>query len=317
MDFKKLITACIFYMQTEYPNRTKNYDKCKRDLGYILDAIVKDVEHNTDTFTRRIANRFWYDGERQIVSYDAEIAVYKFLLEKLKNVLSEDKFSKAEHAINTLCRIVEQGPELTDTGTNLVQDVVKAEHCQRNWDHSYIVPEADLDAMIKVATTMPAKQNRNYYDLIVSTDLDFNNKIYSLAADPDNPDTPLRNSQVNANALFIYAWNYDFENDNNVFKDNHAHNTAIAVGISSGALTLAAAQMDYRTGFCQCFLMKEVVKELRSNGIDIPENAKIELMVGVGKPNTNYKWTEVLDETDSSVKTDLHSYIKKVKVERI
>jgi len=301
MIFKNLISACIAYMKAEYTSRTREFDKCERDLEYILEAISKDIENNTTIFTKRIANRFWYNGHRQIVSYEVEFAVYKFLLEQLKSVLEEEKFLKAENSINTLCRIIEHGPELTDLGTTLAYDVLGAEHCQRNWDHSYKFPEEDLDALIKVATTMPTKQNRNYYKLIVSTDLEFNKVVHRLARDLSNPYNPQRNSQVNANVLFIYVTNLIFSGSINQLADNHDNNTTIAVGISSGGLALAATQLDYRVGFCQCYLENELRNELRKKNINLHDQEHIKLLVGIGKPNLNLKWNQVVDSNNKII----------------
>lgn len=315
MNFDILINSCILHIKSKFPQRANSHNKCKRDLEYILEAIFKDIENKSNIFITRIANRFWYDGKRQIVSYEAEISTYRFLLENLKIILDKEQFLHAKNSIDTLCDIIENGPKLSGLGTILVQDALKAEHCQRNWDHDYKIPEEDIDALIKVATTMPSKQNRNYYNLVVSTDKKFNKKIYDLAADPKNSDTPLRNSQVNANILFIYIWNFGFENNNRQFKDNHKHNTAIAVGISSGALALAAAQMDYRVGFCQCFLMDEIIQELEENNIKVEKGAKIELLVGIGKSNKNYLWSQVVE--NNVVKANIEPFIKQIKIERL
>jgi len=312
-----LVDYCIQHLKDHYSSRTNNYDKCKRDIDYILDALIKDIKNNTQEFTKRVANRFWYDGKRQLRSHDAELSVYKNLLDQLKITLTKKQFKIAERSVNQICRIIDQGPIIDNLGTSLIQDALKAEHCQRNWDNSYIVPEEDVDVLIKVATTMPTKQNRNYYNLIVSTDKELNEKMYSFAADLDNPQTPLRNSQVNANILFIYYWNTEFDSSNNFFTDNHKHNTSIAVGISSGALALAATQLDYRVGFCQCFLGDKVINELKQRNIPIADNAKIEVLVGVGKPNVDYSWNKVIDKKKSKVMMTIQPYIKNISVYRL
>lgn len=291
----------------------KNANKCSRDLTYILEAVFKDIDNNTTIFTNRIANRFWYDGRRQLKSYDTELKVYNFILSELKKILDLGGYQKAKRSIDLLINIVVNGPQITDTGTKLVQDALKAEHCQRNWNHNYVIPEADLDALIKVATTMPTKQNRDYYKLVVSTDKEFNSIAHSLSRDLNNPDTPGRNSQVNANALFIYIQNLNFGNTNTQFVDNHQGNVHTSIGISSGGLALAAAQLDYRVGFCQCFLNDELKRELRKKGLNLADDEYIKLLVGVGKPNTNYAWNQIVSLSGTSIQ-NIVPYQKSIKV---
>lgn len=309
-----LISASFNNFSTNKKMSTNN-GKCSRDLKYILEAIFKDVENDTTIFTNRIANRFWYDGRRQLKTYDIEIKVYKFMLSELEKKLDLSSYQKAKRSVDLLINIVINGPEITDIGTKLVQDVLKAEHCQRNWDHTHSMPESDLDTLIKVATTMPAKQNRDYYKLIVSTDREFNSIAHSLSRDLDNPDTPGRNSQVNANTLFIYIKNLNFGNGNGntQFVDNHQGNVNTAVGISSGGLALAASQLDYRVGFCQCFLNDELKIELRKKDIILADDEDIKLLVGVGKPNTNFTWNQTLNSSETLLE-NIVPYQKSIKV---
>lgn len=294
----------------------QNKDKCTRDMKFILEALAKDLEFETTKFSTRIANRFWYNGECQLKTSNTEIDVYNFILLKLREVLSDRDIDLIEKSVQKIIKIINNGPDIDDFGSQISQDVLKAEHCQRNWDINFKLPEEDLDALIRVATSMPTKQNRDYYKLIVSTDVNFNKKIYNLAADPDNPDTPSRNSQVAANALFIYVSNADFKNNNKKFKDDHYNNASVSVGISSGALTLAAAQMDYRTGFCQCFLNKEIKEELKNKGINNIDDEYVILLVGIGKPNPNHRWYSVVDENDEILKY-VQTEKKTINVERI
>jgi nitroreductase len=293
----------------------ENKEKCARDIKLVLEALSNDLKFETTIFTTRIANRFWYNGECQLKSTDTEINVYNYILLELQKILNKDKIVFAENSIKKIIEIIKNGPEINDFGTQLSQDVLRAEHCQRNWDASFIMPEEDLDVLIKVATTMPTKQNRNYYKLIVSTDLNFNKKIHKLAANPKDPDTPLRNNQVAANALFIYVTNKNLYNNKFRFKLDPA-NDLLSVGISSGALALAAAQIDYRVGFCRCFLSNKIIKTLKKKGIDNIDNENVILIVGVGKPNPDHQWNSVVDDQNQIIK-NVESYQKFIKVKRI
>ena len=62
-----------------------------------------------------------------------------------------------------------------------------AERCQRNWDYSKPIPQDDIDTIVNTAKTMPTKQNRMYYRIIVSTNQKYNKKLYKLSINEDDP----------------------------------------------------------------------------------------------------------------------------------
>lgn len=313
MNKKRLIKSCIAFQKENYPERTSDYDKCKRDLSYIIDAVTKDIKHNSTIFVSRVGNYFWYNGKRQISFYNVELAVYKFLLSQIKEQVSDEDYIRAKNSIDTLCSIIEQGPvALEDTGSTIIEAARVAEHCQRNWDKTFTLPDNDLDVLVKVATTMPAKQNRNYFNLVVSTDLELNSRIFDHSIDIENRDTIKRNAQVDANVIFIYLRNKNFDNYHR-FKDNHVLNMKTAIGISSGAVALAATQLNYRTGFCQCLLGKKILEELAAKGItDDYHPGDVELILGVGKENSSHHWGTVLDDNNKIIRR-ISPYVKTVK----
>lgn len=161
----------------------------------------------------------------------------------------------------------------------------KIEPCQRNWDETYVVPDEHIDYITEVCTTVPTKQNRNVYSLIVVTDRDIINKIFEVSYEPTLKYTTYKkNSQVLSNALFIWIEGQE--------KGEHADDLDIAVGISSGAAALAGAELGYSTGFCKCFIdgpLRKILK--RSIGV---RAKKIVLMLGIGIPNKDYNTRQVV-----------------------
>lgn len=168
---------------------------------------------------------------------------------------------------------------------SLIEAAQIAERCQRNWTYDPI-PEEHIDEIIKVCTHMPTKQNKEVYELFVSTNLDLNHKIFKNAIDADNPDTTLRNAQVDAPLLLIWARSAvspELENDLNV-----------AVGISSGGAALAAANLGYKTGFCKCYPNKTIKNLLTSHGANLHNKNDIFLMLGIGKEDPNFDRGDVV-----------------------
>jgi nitroreductase len=193
----------------------------------------------------------------------------------------------------------------------LAQDV---ERCQRNWKYTDI-PQEHIDEIVNVCTTMPTKNNLAYYNLYVSTDLEFNNAVYNISINPSDNGTIDRNSQVNAPLLLIWTSNKSVTDP--LFQQvNYPRiidrDIAMSVGISSGAAGLAAANLGYKTGFCKCFVHESLIKLMfdKFNKIDDPV-----LMLGIGMPNLNYKRTEVVK--NNIIVKDVHSCNKNIEVSQI
>lgn len=147
---------------------------------------------------------------------------------------------------------------------NIFNSVISTEHCQRNWDYNKDIDENHLNLLTHVATTMPTKQNQEYYQLVVSTNLDLNKEIYKLAYfdGQRNPSYENHyNSQVSAHILFMWC---PFINFNISKFGNYESAGRVSIGISAGAVALAANQLGYKSGFCGCFGQKEVTKKLNS-----------------------------------------------------
>lgn len=197
---------------------------------------------------------------------------------------------------------------------NLIHESVKhAENCQRNWDHDKIMPKDDVDLLINVATTMPTKQNQEYYQLIVSTDIEFNKEIYKIAYNTGSTNTPSYknhyNYQVAAHALFLWC---PYTNFNNNYGD-YELTGRLSIGVSAGAVSLSANQLGYRTGFCACFDQDLLVKKINEKlNLDIDV---VEVSLGIGFPNTDFSSNEVVE--DGKVIKVIDHYYKNIKVTQI
>jgi nitroreductase len=180
---------------------------------------------------------------------------------------------------------------------NILHAVANTEHCQRNWDHSQDLNNSHLTLLINVATTMPTKQNQEYYQLIVSTDIDFNKEIYKLAyyTEDENPSYKNQyNYQVASHALFLWCPFINFKNN---FGD-YQNIGRVSIGVSAGAVALSANQLGYRTGFCACFDQKRLVKKLNFK-LNLQKQDKIqnvEVGLGIGIPDLRFRSNEVVED---------------------
>lgn len=311
---RQIIDNAVLWMKENYPDRTNEYEKCYRDLEYICNAIEKDCINDTTDHITRIGNMFWQDDVRMVETYEVEIATYKFLLNEYSKHKNEETFLKVKRSIDKLIHIVEHGISADSAWHKIVNASKNANHCQRNWSFKKQIPSTTVDSLIHVATNMPTKQNLELYRLIVSTNRDLNHSLYQLSISEDG--TPKnRNSQIDANVVFVYCINTEYDSKNSIDLDLAGAKLHYAIGISSGAVSLAANQMGLRTGFCQCYLGTRVRDLLISKGVKLKETDLPELMLGIGIPNKKYKWTDVVKR--DKIINEINPHFKNITVDLI
>ena len=183
------------------------------------------------------------------------------------------------------------------------------QRAQRNYDLSKSIPQADLDTLIYTAINSPSKQNETHFKLKVYTDPNlihniydctkrfglFNNAVFDkMYKDTDegvvgNNKYEVKNSQVLANVVFVYCDDEDdlrggdqvIANRGNASEETRNFFTRLknfSIGVSSGQLSLVAALLGYKTGFCSAYYLSQ----LRAIVKDEPK-----LIVGIGYENSN------------------------------
>jgi nitroreductase len=169
----------------------------------------------------------------------------------------------------------------------LKRTITKSQQCNRNWDLSDQIRDADLETMKTAVAQCSSKQNRVFYKVLVTQDRDKIEKIHlatkGFTAYAKEGQPTVTNSQVLANTLFIFVKDRDES-----VRPRTANEVALgvtegktstdedrAIGIAAGYLTLTANLLDYETGCCQCF-NKDALKDIL--GID----DEVFLLMGVG-----------------------------------
>ena len=187
------------------------------------------------------------------------------------------------------------------------------QRAQRNYDLSKSIPQADLDTLIYTAINSPSKQNETHFKLKVYTDPNLIHNIYDctkrfalfykdtfdkMFKDTDegviaNNEYEVKNSQVLANVVFVYC-DEDQQDEDNLRgseqiianRGNASEETTnfftrlknFSIGISSGQLSLVAALLGYKTGFCSGYSTSQLKAVIK----DEPR-----LLVGIGYENSN------------------------------
>ena len=167
-----------------------NFTKCARDLGYIYDALMKDINDKTTSNITHIANQFWYNDERQIKSYNAELDTYDFLCNIMSEKLNDDDKDHLENCILLLKNIVENGP--TNKVYNNLQFLATK---RKNWKPlTGEMKKTDLDLIIRASSGLtPALSNEYNYrvDLVPDkhkeTILNETGQVSQAALEADKP----------------------------------------------------------------------------------------------------------------------------------
>jgi len=152
----KIIENAVNWMKENHPNRTSNYNKCKRDLNFVLDAYISDLENNTDYNVRFIGESFWKGEIRQLKSFKVELAVYDFIIDYIIKNLSTDKIFNHNliNLKNLLCNIIEFGPQ-----TSVLNIIGKRKHVYEYKDDDIPDNSTIREIFLKAWHITPSKQN--------------------------------------------------------------------------------------------------------------------------------------------------------------
>ena len=191
------------------------------------------------------------------------------------------------------------------------------QRAQRNYNLTKTIPQKDIDTLIHAASNGPSKQNETHFNLRVYTDPAIIKKIHEATKlyamfSWDNVDEvfndkdgnfntkeeyTVTNSQIYANAVFI--WCDDTANLRGgthilgarkeasfISKQTLFEQKSFSVGISAGQLSMAAALLGYKTGYCSAF-ERNVKRTTPDKHLQTIINAETEprIIVGIGYPN--------------------------------
>ena len=294
---ENIISNLLLWIKNTHPNRTDTLSKCDRDLRNVINAFINGLKFNNKEHIQFIVEEFYRNNTLKLQSTDVEVACYTMLKDQIIELCGGEIHANSEslqtinhikYLYNELINQLVNGPVYTEMNVEKASFI--AERCQRNWDYDNPVSIADYNSIIQSATTMPSKQNRQYYKLLVSTNKDFNRLCYSLAVDRTNPhfDQPIhRNGQVLAPMLMIFMPADESQIDD-PFNDDFEKNFHISIGLSSGVAAHSAAMLGYKTGFCACAAWEELYTALNEQyNIPIPTWFR-GLMLGIGNPIWEY-----------------------------
>lgn len=183
------------------------------------------------------------------------------------------------------------------THKDIEKAIVKSQHCQRNWDLTKELPEADMNLLVHAVTNCPSKQNIAFYKAHFITDRSVIEEIHSTTSGFKNYNTGEyeTNSQTLANLVIAFELedyigrhkeDSVFRNDEMYSLDtesklseterkNLVRDSLMAIGIAAGYANLTATMLGYGTGCCACFDSHKVAEIIGAK-------TAIKLLMGIG-----------------------------------
>lgn len=164
IDFNKTIAATIAWQKENYPERTDNYEKCERDLKFVLTAYKDDISSNSSRSITYIASKYWFADKRQVQNHHVELAVHEYAVDYiLKNAnLGVEEAERLVELKNILLQIIEHGPKYMNY-THMHKYRYIMEYDKDDHLDSHLVTQCLHEAW----NTNPSKQNMMPFNVFV------------------------------------------------------------------------------------------------------------------------------------------------------
>jgi nitroreductase len=276
---KTLSHSVSAWVQEKFPYRTREYEKCTRDVSYIIQALESCLLENNFQHIDFISRLFFKGGKLQLKSTDVEFEAYVYLLELIKPLISKEAFAHCDQCISRLKHNLSNGFENFsmngfhikgsiretrikhmfynwDHEMEIIQNMQK---CQRNWDYSKTIHPEIIDYLLWHAENSPSKQHEGYYDVYWTADravIDECSKYTWGSTHSRNPPSTWRNTQANANMYMLFVakepntqLNCHADGSLKSNKDSARwENAYVSIGIAMGLVMRAANALGFATG---------------------------------------------------------------------
>ena len=113
-----IIKHSIQMIKDNFPNRTNDYEKCIRDIQFVIDSYIDDLINKKTSSITDTASKYWKDGTRQLKQFDAELQVHEFIVSYICDNIIKDSDDK-DYLIklkNILIDVIENG---SSNGNNI------------------------------------------------------------------------------------------------------------------------------------------------------------------------------------------------------
>ena len=277
-----LATNVTNFVQENFPYRTREYEKCTRDVSYIITAVETCLKEGNTQHIDYVSRLFFKGGEIQLKSTEVEFFAYDYLVGLLKELFVDVEDNAHEFCKDLIQKLKDNltngfddinGNGFSKRGVNRettikrmfynwdneMETIRNMQKCQRNWDYSKNVHPEIIDYLLWHAENAPSKQHEAYYDVYWTADrkiIEAASKYTWGSTHSRTPPSTWRNTQANANMYMLFVGKESETNLNchsdGTLKDNKDparwENSYVSVGIAMGLVMRAANSLGLSTG---------------------------------------------------------------------
>lgn len=231
----------------EFSGYTYEAHKCYRDIGFVIEAYIRDLKTNSNKNTISVVSKYFDEKGIIQVRKKAEIDTHKFIQRLIiDHILTNTKTSA-----------------LQDIEPQIVMPQIAAENTEIRSLTDIIIKVLDkgLELMpeIKVGVDHEPRNQLNFNTQLLAP------VVFMWTANKDS----------------TYQRLFDKEYDTEIDLTRHQ---SLNVGISAGAVALAAHLLGYKTGFCGCYNPTNISTWLSERHKIVEDNFPMAIL-GVGAPD--------------------------------
>jgi nitroreductase len=221
--------------------------KCYRDIGFVVEAYIKDLKLDSNKHTRNIVSKYFDNYGNLQVRKIAELEAHRFIQRLITEYVLANVRISAIQQNEPQVLIPNITAEATDIGqlTNIIIDVI---------NHGLTRMPA-----LKIGAEHTPRNQKNYNTQLLAP------VVFMWTANKDE----------------TYNRLFDLEYDTDIELTRHQ---SLNTGISAGAVALAAQLMGYKTGFCGCYNPSNISKWLSTKHGITEDNYPVAIL-GVGVPD--------------------------------
>jgi len=83
------------WVEAKYPDRTKYFDKCSRDIRYVIQALVYCLSDGDFAAMTHTSSMFFTKKKLQLQSTHVEFVAYDLLLNKIEDLFDKHGYTQA------------------------------------------------------------------------------------------------------------------------------------------------------------------------------------------------------------------------------
>lgn len=279
-----------------FPQTEPSVDFCKRDITFVIEALMSGLESGNSTAIEFIASRYWRGNQSVLIGdREKEIQAHRYLKQELIRLFhdhraEEKAITKVSNEYEYLIKVISYGPK-----KQYFDDLLSTRFTCKHWQ-DVPVPTHLIEYIADCAYLAPSKLGCREFLTVLITDsprgkeiknwLYYGHTFHSKGdrgrTDKDSP----RGYNGQYLAPLVVAWLNPFGDDEKtLIKSGDVYLEAKLPGhgvrkndifISSMCAMIAAEEQGLNTGFGSCHDHIEAAKMLGFEGYDCP------IMIGVG-----------------------------------